>query len=253
VRQREAYSRIGIHGVFVSPGFAAGERAPGFDRREIVMPNDRDLKRLARSRMKKTGESYTAARAQLVKKSQQGLSERAGMSDKVLREKTGRTWEEWVRILDLRGARSMVHGDIARYLYEEQGVPGWWAQMVTVGYERIRGLREIGQRRSGEYAASKSKTVPAPLPSLYRAFTVARTREKWLPGVAWKVRTSVPDKSIRVTWEDGTSVEFYFTAKGASKSQLAIEHRKLKSRKDAEKSKAYWGERLDQLAKLFGK
>jgi hypothetical protein len=68
------------------------------------MPNDRDLKRLARSRMKKTGESYTTARAQLVKKSQQGLAERAGMSDKVLREKTGRTWEEWVRILDMRGA-----------------------------------------------------------------------------------------------------------------------------------------------------
>ena len=97
------------------------------------MPNDRDLKRLARSRMEKTGESYTAARAQLIKKSQQALSERAGMSDTVVREKTGRTWEEWVRILDLRGARSMVHGDIARYLSEEHDVSGWWAQAVTVG------------------------------------------------------------------------------------------------------------------------
>jgi hypothetical protein len=201
--------------------------------------------------MEKTGESYTAARAQLIKKSQQALSERAGMSDTVVREKTGRTWEEWVRILDLRGARSMVHGDIARYLSEEHDVSGWWAQAVTVGYERIRGLREIGQRRSGEYAASKSKTVAAPVRSLYRAFTVARTREKWLPGVEWKVRTSVPEKSIRVTWADGTSVEFYFVAKAASKSQVAIEHRKLESRKDAEKSKAFWGERLDELAKLF--
>ena len=32
------------------------------------MPKDKDLKRLARRRMEKTGESYAAARAQLLKK-----------------------------------------------------------------------------------------------------------------------------------------------------------------------------------------
>jgi hypothetical protein len=55
------------------------------------MPKNRDLKRLARSRMKKTGESYTAARAALVKKSMQDLSERAGVSDRVVSERTGRS------------------------------------------------------------------------------------------------------------------------------------------------------------------
>ena len=215
------------------------------------MPNDKDLKRLARSRMKKTGESYTAARAELVKKSQQGLAERAGMSDIVVSAKTGRTWEEWVRLLDARGARSMIHGDIAQYVHEEHGVPGWWAQTVTVGYERIRGLRDVGQRRSGEYEAGKSKTVPVALRRLFRAFTVARTREKWLPGVKWTVRTTVAGKSIRVTWEDATSVELYFVPKGAEKSQVAIQHRKLRTKAQAAKAKAYWGERLEELAKLL--
>jgi hypothetical protein len=216
------------------------------------MPKNKDLKRLTRSRMKKTGESYTAARAELVKKSKQNFAERAGMSDDVLRKKTGRTWEEWVRILDARGARSMIHRDIAQYLYEEQGVPGWWAQTVTVGYERIRGLRDIGQRRSGEYEASKSKTLPVSLSRLYRAFTESRTREKWLPGVDWKVRTVVAGKSLRVTWEDGTSVELYFVPKGPEKSQVAVAHRKLQSKAQAAKAKAYWGERLDGLAQLLG-
>ncbi len=86
---------------------------------------------------------------------------------------------------------------------------------------------------------------------LFRAFTTSRTREKWLPGVDWKVRKSIPDKSLRVTWEDGTSVEFYFIAKDREKSQVALEHRKLKSKAQAEKAKAYWGDRLDGLAKLF--
>lgn len=215
------------------------------------MPKNKDLKRLTRSRMKKTGESYTAARAELVKKSKQDLAERAGMSDRVVRAKTGRPWEEWVRLLDARGARSMIHGDIAEYLNEEHGVPGWWAQMVTVGYERIRGLRDIGQRRSGEYEASKSKTLPVPLRTLFRAFTIARTRGKWLPGVKWTVRTTIPDKSIRVTWEDETSVEVYFMAKSPEKSQVAIQHRKLGTRAQVVKTKAYWGERLEELARLL--
>jgi hypothetical protein len=216
------------------------------------MPKNKDLKRLARSRMKKTGESYTAARAELIKKSKQDFAERAGMSDRVVKAKTGRSWEEWVRLLDTRGARSMVHRDIADCLYREHGVPGWWAQMVTVGYERIRGLRDIGQRRSGEYEASKSKTLAVPLGTLYRAFIVARTRERWLPGVKWTVRTAIPDKSIRVTWEDGTSVEVYFVAKGPEKSQVAIQHRRLGTRAQAAKAKAFWGERLEELARLPG-
>lgn len=141
----------------------------------------------------------------------------------------------------------MTHGDIASFLREEHGLSGWWSQMVTVGYERIRGLREVGQRRSGEYAASKSMTLPVPLSKLYRAVSVARTRSRWLPGVEWKVRTAIPEKSMRLTWEDGTSVEVYFVAKGAAKSQIAIEHRKLRSKKDVEKAKTFWTERLKAL------
>jgi hypothetical protein len=215
------------------------------------MPKQRDLKRLARSRMKKTGESYAAARAELVKKGKLDFAERAGLSDEVVKAKTGRTWEEWVRLLDARGARSMVHRDIAEYLYQREGVPGWWAQTVTVGYERIRGLRDIGQRRSGEYEASKSKTVPVPLALLFRAFHDAGTRKRWLPEVKWTLRTSVPEKSLRVTWEDGTSVEAYFVGKGPGKSQVAIQHRKLENKAQAERAKAYWGERLEALASVL--
>ena len=36
----------------------------------------------------------------------------------------------------------MSHKEIAEYLNEKRGVPGWWSQMVTVTYEQERGLRE---------------------------------------------------------------------------------------------------------------
>jgi hypothetical protein len=76
------------------------------------MPTGKDLKRLVRARMKKTGESYTAARAQLLKKKKTatntGYAEVAGMSDASLREATGCNWERWVRTLDRAGRRDEI-------------------------------------------------------------------------------------------------------------------------------------------------
>src|SRR6185503_14156858 len=123
------------------------------------------------------------------------------------------------------GALSMSHTEIARRVHEDYGVSGWWSQSVTVAYERIRGLREIGQRLgSGTFDANKSKTFAAPVSRLYRAFAHKATRERWLPGVPIKIRTSIRNKSMRITWLDGTSVHVYFTVKGPRKSQLAVQH-----------------------------
>jgi hypothetical protein len=53
----------------------------------------------------------------------------------------GKGWSEWFRILDAWGSTKRSHWEIARYLRSRDGVGGWWAQTVTVGYERARGMR----------------------------------------------------------------------------------------------------------------
>jgi uncharacterized protein YndB with AHSA1/START domain len=225
------------------------------------MPTNKDLKRLTRSHMQKTGESYTTARVRLLekktKRSRPGpepapdLAALAGMSDDTVQAKTGRTWQEWARELDVLGAAELSHGEIAALVHERFEISGWWSQTVTVGYERIRGLREIGQRRDGAYEASKSKTLPVPIAALYRACSDERTRRRWLPGVKLTVRKATPEKTMRITWDDGTCVELYFLAKGETKSQVAVQHRKLAARDDVARMKAYWGERLGALAEIL--
>ena len=216
------------------------------------MPKQKDLKRLVRTRMRKTGESYTTARAQLVRKQEpaRDLAALAGMSDDAVKKKTGRTWRGWVRALDAAKATSMPHRDIARLLHEQHGLPGWWAQMVTVGYERIRGLREKGQRRGAGYDVNKSKTFPVPIAKLYAAFG-ARTRPRWLGDARPTVKKASREKSMRLRWDDGSPVEAYFTAKGDAKSQVAVQHRNLPSKAAATKMKDYWAERLVALADLL--
>jgi hypothetical protein len=235
------------------------------------MPKQKDLKRLTRSRMQKTGESYTTARARLLEKRERSktppvpapraprapaaenadYAALAGMSDEAVRARTGCAWDKWVYVLDAKGAASWPHREIAEYVHETYKVSGWWAQTVTVGYERIKGLREIGQRRSGSYEANKSKTLPVPLARLYRAWRDRRLRARWLPGVELTVRKATPERSMRITWDDGTSVEVGFFAKGDAKSQLQVQHSKLASKADAEARKAYWAERLAALAAMI--
>jgi hypothetical protein len=56
---------------------------------------------------------------------------------------------------------------------------------------------------------------------------------------------------MRVRWEDGSPVDIFFVPRGEKKSQVAIQHRKLNSKADADRLRAFWGERLEALAALM--
>ena len=221
------------------------------------MPIKKDLKKLIRYRMTKTGESYATARMHVLgnKPIPKNYLELAGMGDAAVAKKTGLTWPQWVVELDKVGAAGMLHKDIAQHVDANWPIGGWWAQTVTVSYERIRGLRDVGQRRSGmkasTYDANKSKTFPVPVSTLYKAFATKRVRERFVPGIELKIRTSTVDKSMRISWPGGASVHLYFTDKGPDKSQVQVQQVGLASKADAEAAKKDWHERLNVLAELL--
>jgi uncharacterized protein YndB with AHSA1/START domain len=215
------------------------------------MPKSKDIKRLVRARMKKTGESYTAARLQLLKKreSARDLAKIAGMSDASVNRQTGRTWAEWVSVLDAADAATKSHREIAAHV-SSLGTPSWWTQMVTVGYERIRGLRERGQQRDGGYQVTRSRTFNVPVDRLFAAFISRRLCSRWLPkGVI--LRSMTANKRVRLGWTDGTQAVVGFTAKSSAKSIAAVQHEKLSDRAQADAMKRAWGERFDILSDLL--
>jgi len=215
------------------------------------MTKQKDLKRLVRTRMQKTGESYTAARAHLTETETSppvDLAALAGMSDDAVSKKTGKAWSAWVTWLDRKKASELSHKEIAKLVDAEFSFGGWWAQTVTVGYERIKGLRAMGQRRGGGYDVNKSKTVAVPIGALYRAFATKPGRAKWLT-LDLKVSSSSRDKSVRFAADDGTRVDAYFWVKGPSKSQVQLQHRNLPDPKTADRVRTLWTERLTELAR----
>ena len=121
------------------------------------------------------------------------------MSDEAVLAKTGKTWDEWLTVLDAAGARAMGHKEIVA-LVSQHGAGPWWRQMVTVTYEQARGLRQKHQTATG-YTANASRTIGVPVDRLFEAWSDAALRGRWLPDAELTIRKATPGKSLRISWE----------------------------------------------------
>jgi hypothetical protein len=217
------------------------------------MTTQKLFKRRVRERMTKTGESYTAARHHLAAKAAPrtpdwDLASAAELaSDERLTEATGRGWEAWIGLLQRWGARDRKHGEIVEHLIAEHGVPGWWAQSITIGFERASGMRRKHQQAGG-FTVYASKTVAVPVEALFEAFVDDERRGQWLADGSMAIRSSQPEKTARFDWDDGsTRFLVTFESKGAAKSTAYVAHERLPDPGAAEAAKVAWRQRLTTL------
>ena len=205
------------------------------------MTKQRSFKRLVRTRMEKTGESYTAARAVLLNAQEPEAQPVLATSDEAIRERTGRGWEEWFDALDEWGAAEKPRRDIARWVAEQQGgihPLAWNAQAVAHSYQRARGLRAVGEHTDG-FTVTASKTVAVGVEQLYDAFLDEARR------IGLNERTATRPKSARFDWSEGPSrVHATFAAKGEAKSVISVSHARLADAAERERMKTWWRERL---------
>jgi hypothetical protein len=180
-----------------------------------------------------------------------GSGKHAGIGDNAVRARTGKTWAEWIETLDQAGGRAMSHPEIASLLDTRFGVPPWWSQMVTVGYEQAVGKRSRLQKADG-FAASASKTLNASATSAFKAFSDRRARMTWLVD-DYTIRKATAPKSLRITWKDESHLDVNIYAKGPRKSQVSLQHSKLPSARSADQMKKYWRSALTELEKTLAK
>lgn len=173
-----------------------------------------------------------------------------GMSDESMQRGSGKTWDEWFLILDGWSATGETHKAIADYLCREHGVAGWWAQSITVGYERARGMRDKHQRPNG-YSVNASKTVAVPVSQLFAALTDEARRDRWLEPGTLRLRSSKTDRAARFDAPDGTRLAAFFLRKGPAKSSVALQHDTLADAAAVETWRAFWKPRLNRLATLL--
>ncbi|MDP9020031.1 MAG: hypothetical protein M3N25_04390 [Actinomycetota bacterium] len=163
--------------------------------------------------------------------------------DDAVRAATGRGWEAWCDILDAWPGRTGGHAAIAGHVQDEYGIDGWWAQTVTVGYERITGLRLPYQRADGTFSANRSRTVTVDADVLRELLLDAAGRADLFPGVDTELRSRPTSKLVRLAMGPGTA-QMAIDPKGNGRVRVAIAHERLPSAEDVERWRHYWGEWL---------
>lgn len=171
------------------------------------------------------------------------------VSDDAIRTKTGKTWSQWITVLDRVKALDKPHKEIAAWLRTECGLSAWWSQTVTVGYEQAKGLRVLHQKPTG-FEISVSRTFGISPKQAFAAWSNGRARRSFLDEPL-SLRTSTSAKSLRFNREDGTIIEVRIYPKSADKCQVTVQHSRLRSAASASSMKKYWATILDSMKALI--
>jgi uncharacterized protein YndB with AHSA1/START domain len=242
------------------------------------MTQAKKLKKQIRARAQKTGESYTAARRLVLKQKASrtvvssnpvppAVPEALLRSEPRLVERTGHGWGHWFALLDAFDAAAKGHTATARHVAEGHGASGWYAQQITVQYERARGLRGTNQRMSGEYEVSVSKVLPAPVAKVVKALRDARARAAWAAALDPELRRAFAaavggakglrerergDARLRFKAPSGVTVALYLDPKPDGRSLLVATTMRLRAAGDIDGYRSTWRQAFAALAHRLG-
>src|SRR5262245_17532713 len=177
---------------------------------------------------------------------------KTAVGDDSIRAKTGKDWSEWFRLLDREKAAKLPHREIAKLLASKHKVSGWWSQMITVEYERARGLRAMHQQAGG-FTIGVTKTLPVDVGTLYAAATESKLRKRWFPDGEFVASSQMENKYLNGSWKGSARLNAGFSAKGSQKAQIAIAISRLKNAGEREAEKVAWKAALEKLATLVQK
>lgn len=172
----------------------------------------------------------------------------ARVSDDAVAEKTGRTYAEWNKLLDRAGAADWTHAARAAWLVA-RGVDAWWAQTVTVEFERARGLRAVGQRMDGHYEASVQRTLGMGAAAIEHTLRAKGSDLDPALGTEPRASDTNAGRVLRFATE-AARVEVTLTPKDDGRCVVRVVEGNLAGVDAREAAKARWKRVLDQLVAL---
>jgi uncharacterized protein YndB with AHSA1/START domain len=184
---------------------------------------------------------------------------------------TGRTWDQWIALLDKAGGRSMGYRELNARLSVRHKLKPYWAMLIAMGYEIHIGRRVLGRNSKGEYGTVASKTIPLTKADAWEFLTSPEGMKIWLKpfahfpfekgrgfevdgGVFGEVRTVKKGERVRFTWTGEewpkpSVVQVMVIARKGEKSLVVIQHEKIPSMEMRNQLKEQWKESLGRLAK----
>jgi len=169
-----------------------------------------------------------------------------GISDDSIRANTGRRLGDWYKILEKAGARMMDQTEMRLHVENNYGIPRWWSNMIVLGYQQERGLRQRHQRVGLRYEIDRSRSIKAPIGKVWAAWQDPGVLSCWMPPGQFAIRSVRPQKALHLTWRDGTDVAVLFAAR-RGKTRVTVSHEKVTDLEELKRLQDFWAEALMRL------
>jgi hypothetical protein len=186
-------------------------------------------------------------------------------------EKTGKSIEEWIAAIRDAGLADASHKEIADWLHDTCGISYWWAQSVTVMYEKETGRRVLGQTTDTGFQVGASKTYSVSGGDLWEiaispgvsglimgdsVLMEEKSAGRSVEGIEYEVTTFEPGSHYRARWKlpgwhEHSILQMRVTPKGVSKSVITFHHEKLPGAEEREAMKNRWKSVLAEIAEIL--
>ncbi len=200
-----------------------------------------------------------------------------GVSDEAVRSATGAGWEDWFHLLDASGAREWPHKRMVTFVSQNGLASGWWQQMVTSTYERVRGIKAVGETHDAMFQIGVQRTIGMPQERLWQMLVTPSGRDLWLgqvrdlrlakgtpfrtrEGTVGEIRSLKEGERIRLTWQPRgfnapSTLQLTLTCprNTTSKTTLRFHQERLSSGRQREQMRRHWkavADQLEQMARL---
>lgn len=194
------------------------------------------------------------------------------LTDAEMKSKSGKTWDQWFKVLDDFGGPARGRREIGNFLADTHKMDAQLTATVNVEYEAARGVVEKDGRPKG-YMICATKTIGAPAATVFSAWSTEKGWNSWFTrkaeldfreggryatddGNAGEFKKIRENKAIKFTWENpkhtpGTVVETTFQPKGDGRCVVMVAHDRIQTRVEADELRAVWGGALDRLKALL--
>lgn len=191
------------------------------------------------------------------------------ISNKSVLKNTGKSWDQWVQILNKNGALNLTHQEIVKILKSKYKQSLWWQQQIAISYGVYVGKRLPGQNSKGKYSATPVKTFPLAAGKMWLFLMSPKGQKIWLndhthyqldkgtffearDGYYGEVRTVLKNKRLRLRWiesesEEKSCLQLSVLDRGKDKSMVVFQHDEITTAKEKEKFKTHWKEVLEKL------
>lgn len=148
----------------------------------------------------------------------------------------------WLKILDNHKIGLETHGQKVGFLRQEYNLSAILSEKIALEYEK-----EIHEKISKECEISKSKMFQCEISKLY-SFMKNIFKSPSFEFFPTEIIVDNKDKNIQVKCDDNSYIIAYFYST-RDKTQLVIQHAKLKNSKMYEDIKKFWMRKLKEIEK----